>query len=518
MKDIPIFKAEASVDGLADMIRANSSITYASQLKKWELTDEIREHVMAAVSKDKALADAHDTDLYYTQSILVSSNWNLNDDVFDRAETWAARHTPAHKPTNLEHDEKTLVGHITNSWGMTEDGVLIPDNTMVDDLPDMFHIVNGAVIYTRWADEQLMARTDKLIAEIESGEKFVSMECLFTNFDYAVISPDNSKFHVVARNEDTAYLTKYLRAYGGQGAYEDYQIGRLLRNITFCGKGYVDKPANPNSILLNDASKFHFTGASQENPFSEKNGVILSCSHNAAETNSSKEDSNMSEEMKATIAEQKAELKELKDALTEANKQLSEQGVKRLEAKIEKQQTAIDELTSEKEALAADKEKHTEAIETLTEQLSEANDEKAKLEEKIAVQAAEALMASRVSMLTEKGLDKETAATKAELFSDLNDEQFAAIAEALAVPKTEESAEASEEVNEDESNDDEENDEQAEANADEEVLDNAEPVEDVDLSTAGAEDNEDDSDTQLKDVVASWLQLGKSDTQNEENN
>ena len=33
----------------------------------------------------------NDADLYYVQSILVSSSWNRNDDVFDRAEVWAAQ-------------------------------------------------------------------------------------------------------------------------------------------------------------------------------------------------------------------------------------------------------------------------------------------------------------------------------------------------------------------------------------------------------------------------------------------
>lgn len=75
------------------------------------------------------------------------------------------------------------------------------------------------------------------------------MECLFSDFDYSVVSPDG-EMKVVARNDESAFLTKHLRVYGGKGVYEGYKVGRLLRNIAFSGKGLVNKPANPRSIIL----------------------------------------------------------------------------------------------------------------------------------------------------------------------------------------------------------------------------------------------------------------------------
>jgi hypothetical protein len=55
---------------------------------------------------------------------------------------------------------------------------------------------------------------------------------------------------IVKRNEASAFLTKHLRSYGGDGIYEDYKVGRLLRNLSFSGKGLVSKPANPRSVIL----------------------------------------------------------------------------------------------------------------------------------------------------------------------------------------------------------------------------------------------------------------------------
>jgi hypothetical protein len=75
------------------------------------------------------------------------------------------------------------------------------------------------------------------------------MECVFRNFDYAIVAPDGVH-QVIARTEDSAFLTKHLRAYGGSGDYEGYKVGRMLRDLFFSGKGLVTKPANPRSIIL----------------------------------------------------------------------------------------------------------------------------------------------------------------------------------------------------------------------------------------------------------------------------
>jgi hypothetical protein len=69
---------------------------------------------------------------------------------------------------------------------------------------------------------------DRVLAEIAKGEWFVSMECLFKGFDYALKGRDGST-RVVARNEQTAFLTKHLRAYGGTGKYGEY------RSAACCG-------------------------------------------------------------------------------------------------------------------------------------------------------------------------------------------------------------------------------------------------------------------------------------------
>lgn len=235
--------------GLSEKLSAKSSIVYASQVEKSSVASQRVEQTN--LPEDiRAVAGLQDSDLYYTQSILVTTSWNKNDDIFDPKEVWMAKDTPTHKPTNLEHDENIIVGHITSNWPIGEDGQIIDENVSPNNLPDKFHILTGSVIYTGFTEPELKERAKKLIAEIENGEKYVSMECFFRGFDYGLVDKINGTFHVLPRNEETAFLTKHLRAYGGQGEHQNYKLGRVLRDITFSGKGFVSRPANPESIIF----------------------------------------------------------------------------------------------------------------------------------------------------------------------------------------------------------------------------------------------------------------------------
>ena len=107
----------------------------------------------------------------------------------------------------------------------------------------------ASVLYLKWDNPDFQKRIDDLIAGIARGQWFVSMECLLRNFDYALISPTGER-KTIARSNESAWLTKHLRIYGGTGEYYGYKIGRLLRSFTFSGQGIVNNPANPKSIIL----------------------------------------------------------------------------------------------------------------------------------------------------------------------------------------------------------------------------------------------------------------------------
>lgn len=436
MNNIPIYRAEAEIEGLAEKIRAESSIAYAAKLERFEPSDNLRNFVKAnlrdapVVQASKNMlstANQNDEDLYYNRSILVSTVWNKNDDVFGKEATWAARHTPSHKPTNLNHDEHEIVGHMTDNWVINSEGEIIDDNSPLDDVPDLFHIVTAAVIYKAWQDPVLIERTEKLIAEIEAGTKFVSMECLFSNFDYAIISPTGD-YHVVKRDKETAFLTKHLRRFGGKGEYGGCKIGRLLSNITFSAKGYVDQPANPDSIIFSKENEFNFSKASQNNPFKKESGVsiLIEREDNA----NSKENQNMSDDNKQ-LDKAEARVKELEAKVAELVEERAKAGVEQLTKDVEAKAEEIKALESKVEEAQAKVEELTKANKEISEAKKEIASAKEALEAKLAEVEKAQRVVSRVAELVEAGASKEVAQSKVDKFINLDDEAWASISDTL---------------------------------------------------------------------------------------
>jgi len=245
MHQIKVFSQEIA-DGISEQIQTTASIAYCTPFSVMEAKNEVAD---VSVIEQLLAENKDQVDLYYLESVLVSTNWNRNDDVFLPAVTWAARNTPEDKQFNFMHDENDIIGHITGSYVVDRDGNKVEG----DEMPADFDIITRAVLYNSWMNTENRERMQQIIADIDEDKWFVSMECLFSGFDYAVIDTNGSQ-QVIDRNEASAFLTKHLRAYGGTGEYEGYRIGRALRDISFSGKGLVSNPANPRSIILNSKS------------------------------------------------------------------------------------------------------------------------------------------------------------------------------------------------------------------------------------------------------------------------
>jgi hypothetical protein len=243
-------------DGLTEKLSSSCSLAF-------ELIPSVVAEPMQAIADVPSLDDvSKNIDLLYFNSVLASVGWNKNDDVFDAVELWRARATPVNKKINYMHDEKDIIGHMTNSSVIDFSGRPIPDGNQEDSLPSGFDVVVGGFLYKHWQDSQLKERMEEILGKVANQTLAVSMECIFPTFDYAVISPDGQQ-RVIARTDDTAFLTKHLRVYGGNGNYEGFKVGRLIRNMVFTGNALVDRPANPRSLILKkDALAFNGTLAS----------------------------------------------------------------------------------------------------------------------------------------------------------------------------------------------------------------------------------------------------------------
>lgn len=475
-----IFRQEIE-DGLEQIIKTQASVSYASVAEPSASSNHNIKNI-------KAIAGLQDSDLYYVQSILVSSSWNKNDDIFDKEEVWAAKNTPEDKPTNLNHDENIIIGHITSNWPITDDGMIIDENTNVENLPDKFHILTGSVIYKGYTSPELRERTSALIQEIENGTKYVSMECFFKGFDYGLINKSSGEYKVLARNEETAYLSKYLRSYGGMGEHDNYKIGRVLRKITFSGKGYVDKPANPDSIILNGINNLKLENKnniqateileSEKNHFSENSGVIASeITRINTETIQMNEDNKSVAELEETIKAKQAELEIALATITQCEAEAAEKTdqMKKKEEEMTKMKAELDTAT---EIVAAYKSKEEEML---------------KKEKKN----------KRMASLLEAGIESAEAEVVLEKFETVDDSAFETMTVLLAAKK----------VNKD-SMVEQPKKEKAETKSVEETV--LETVEEdtsaIDLAVGGSDDTQVES-TRAALIDFVYSRLGKKQTQ-----
>lgn len=228
---------------IKDLIAAQAKTCLAVEIfsLKSDETDEIKSFRLKF-----AKAATEHPDLMCGNAILASTVMNKNDDVFLPEETWEARNTPVNTPFNQDHEEKQIIGHITSACVLGEDG----EEYTGDSAPDYFDVGVGFVVYkdifpTKAAEIMTLGPAKRL---------FVSMEAIMKDFDYALVSNAGDEVKIVKRNDETSFLTKSLRIFGGSGKYGDYRVGRVLRDFRFSGMANVDDPANPKSIYTSISS------------------------------------------------------------------------------------------------------------------------------------------------------------------------------------------------------------------------------------------------------------------------
>jgi len=422
---IPVYAAEIEA-GLAQAVAQQNVIAYLSPVLN--SPDALRRQLVTAQVKaaaQQALGGDVTFDLYPIHTILVSTGWNNNDDIFTKADTWSARLTPEDKPFNIGHEPRQIIGHITANTVVDNDLNVIADDISFEEIPDEFHILTSAVVYRHISsrDETLETEAAELIDSIQAGDWFVSMECLFGNYDYGV-NYTSGEQQIVQRTDATAFLTKHLRIHGGCGEYNGGKLGRVLRNITFSGKGLVENPANPKSVIFNDTKRFvgvfassFLTEESEQEPSIAN--IRESGEKNMAETND-KYVGQLEDQIKGLQADLAAANKRV-DELGEAqvNSKLTEKDatIAKLQGELETAQAKIDELTASYNDAKKAKDESEAAKADIEKELAEA---KTKLDETEAKEKTTA----RIALMVDKGIDKAAAEEVVAEFTDLDDEKF----------------------------------------------------------------------------------------------
>ena len=476
-------------DGLEEIVRSQASVAFASVAipnSQPEQNDVIKK-ILASEGK----SNPDQFDLYYLEAVLVSTGWNKNDDVFTPEATWAARSTPEDKQFNFMHNENDIIGHITSSYVLNKDGSKISADEA--EAPSEFDIVTEAVLYNSWTDPENRDRMNQIIAEIEEGKWFVSMECLFSDFDYALTDPDGQN-KILARTEESSFLTKHLRSYGGEGSYEGYTVGRALKNIAFSGKGLVAKPANPRSVIFEKSKSFIIN-----EDVTDKLSIgdfIMSDNTQILE----KQIASLTEDLAASKAENeaiKAQIEEAKDkefASTveafEADVQAKDEAIANLEETVKSTQARIAEL---EDALQSSQSELAEAMKDM---------EDMKKKEK---------MEKRKAALIEAGISEEEVEESLASFDALEDEAFDSIVALMKPKKKDEEKEKEEEARvkpnvkaSEEEAEEAEAEEQAEEDSEEAEAELEEAFEEVETTEAALVEAEEEVNS-TKAAVADWL-------------
>lgn len=409
---IQVFKKEIEL-GLAEKIKSDSSIAFSLQPVNHEMVAEQLSKAMAEMSDFKKQID-----LFYFESILVSTGWNKNDDVFDRAELWKAKDTPINKKINYMHDESDIVGHMITSRVMDDQGKIVLPDSPLNQVSNNFDIVVGGVLYTLWENEELQNRMNQIIAEIGQGRWKVSMECVYPHFDYAVCTPEG-EHKIIKRDESSAFLSQYLRRYGGTGQFENYKIGRALRDLVFSGKGLVDDPANPRSkITRTEYSDFLGAAASINTLKFNKRGNLMDITQAQYD------------ELKSKLEKAEAAAKEAADKAVAREKETLQATI----AELQKSKAAVEaELSASKEVTKAHEAKIVQLEATITDKDSKL----AKANEELAEAAKLAVKAKRLAMFSDVEVTEAKAQELVDKFADASDEIFEELVKAMPKKKAE---------------------------------------------------------------------------------
>ena len=133
-------------------------------------------------------------------------------------------------------------GDVDNFSAVAEED--IPAFAEQQDVDGRVHIRQDGLIWSSY----FPSYAKEIEEGIESGKLFVSMECFFNEYGYAIRESEGGPITFLERTSATEALDDAFRIKGGKGTAKIngkmYQVGRWLKDITFSGQGMVYKPAN----------------------------------------------------------------------------------------------------------------------------------------------------------------------------------------------------------------------------------------------------------------------------------
>ena len=368
----------------------------------------------------------------------VVNEFNKNGDGINTKTAIESVQQFIHKPTNIEHNKKKIVGHIVNAgFSDYSDSSLLVNIDEETDKP--FNIALGAVVY-KTVDKDFF-ETLKTSTDPKSkmhNKVSASWEVGFSEYKIAVGSKNLEEAEIISDPQKVDEMKGMLKGFGGKGVTEDGKpIYRLISGTIYpLGIGFTMKPAaNVQGVISNEYE-------------SEKDNKDEISKSNKTQTKVLEKISDkISQNLKNTVNNTKIMdletlLSEIKASLTE--KKFSEEAIAGMTAtfadaikqKDDEYKASLEAAEQEKAEIASAKEELQNSVESVKEELKAAQERIEKFESEKAAQEAVARFNSRMEEIDSiYELEESDSSFIAEKIKGLNesDEAFASFKDELAV-------------------------------------------------------------------------------------
>ena len=343
-----------------------------------------------------------------------------------------------HKPTNIEHDKKKIVGHIVSAAfsDYNDSSVLV---NVDENEKNPFNIALGAVIY-KTVDKEFFDTLRKSTDQKSKTHNTVSAswEVGFSEYKIAVGSKSLKDAEIVSDPKQIMEMKGMLKAFGGKGVTDDgTPIYRLIVGDVYpLGIGFTMKPAANVKGVISDEFKSE-----------EKKEAPVKSLNSSQTTELKKINSKISQNLKNTvnntkIMELETLLSELKDSLAE--KKFSEEAVAgmtstfadAIKSKDDEYKASLEAAEKEKAEIASAREELQASVESIKEELKAAQERIAEFEATKTAEEAVARFNSRMEEIDSiYDLEESDSSFIAEKIKglDATEEAFAAFKDELSV-------------------------------------------------------------------------------------
>lgn len=347
-----------------------------------------------------------------------------------------------HKPTNIEHNKKKIVGHIVNAgFSDYSDSSILINVDKEEKKP--FHIALGAVVY-KTVDKEFF---DLLQKSTDPNSKMkntvsASWEIGFSDYKIAVGSKNLKDARVVSDPKEMEELRAMLKSSGGKGVTKNGEpIYRLITGKVYpLGIGFTLKPAaNVKGVISDEHKKADL----KQEDLVEGDSQNTKVQATQLQKISDKISQNLKKTVNTTkIMELETLLSELKDSLAE--KKFSEEAVagmtstfaEAIRTKDDEYKASIEAAEKEKNEIASAKEELQSTVESIKEELKVAQERIESFEAEKNAEEAVARFNSRMEEIDSTyDLEEADNAFIAEKIKGLDDteESFASFKEELSV-------------------------------------------------------------------------------------